>query len=110
MVVKTQRKSRGVTGLHVGASNVQRHFPRHISEIELHLDHLRIQCALTPEFWNGHPDIHDPRLCAWLESKLLHARLDSRPMPLAMIPAGENAFRLLSVPTHAHPKPNPSQR
>ena len=104
MVVKTQRKARGVTGLHVGASNVQRHFPRHISEIELHLDHLQIQCELTPEFWNGHPDIHDPRLCAWLESKHFHSRVDGRPVPLAMIPAGDNAFRLQHVATNSRLK------
>jgi len=104
MVVKTQRKARGVTGLHVGAGNVQRHFPRHASEIELHLDHLQIQCALPPEFWNGHPEIHDPRLCAWLESKHLHARLDDRSIPLAMIPAGENAFRLQPVSLNSRPR------
>jgi hypothetical protein len=100
MVVKAQRKARGVTGLHVGAVNVKRHFPRHISEIELHLDHLQIQCALPPGFWNGNPEIHDPRLCAWLESKNFHARFRGKPVPLALIPAGENTFRLHSIPAH----------
>jgi hypothetical protein len=99
MVVKTQRKARGVTGLHVGAGNVQRYFPRHVSEIELHLDHLQIQCALPPDFWKGNTDIHDPRLCSWLKSKHLHAGLNAKPVPLAMIPTGENSFRLLLVPT-----------
>jgi len=103
MVVKTQRKARGVTGLHVGAGNVQRHFPQHVSEIELHLDHLQIQCALPPDFWNGNTDIYDPRLCAWLKSKHLLAVLNGRPISLAMIPAGKNSFRLQLVPTNPHP-------
>jgi hypothetical protein len=73
----------------------------------LHLDHLRIQCALPPGFWNGHPEIHDPRLCAWLESKNLHVGFHGRPVPLAMIPAGENAFRLQSVTANTRPTSNP---
>jgi hypothetical protein len=51
MVVKTQSKGLGVTGLHVGISNVRRYFPRKVAVIELQLDHLRIQCGLTPGFW-----------------------------------------------------------
>jgi hypothetical protein len=108
MVVKTQSKSRGVTGLHVGANNVRRYFPKHVSEIELQLDHLQIQCGLTPGFWQGEPEIHDPRLCAWLESKHLHGKPDRSPIPLAMIPAGKNAFRLQPVPCgHVKMKPAP---
>ena len=75
MVVKTQSKGRGLTGLHVGATNVRRYFPRDISVIELQLDHLQIQCGLGPEFWQDEPEIHDPRLCAWLESKNFHNKL-----------------------------------
>ena len=97
MVVKTQSKARGVTGLRVGKSNVRRYFPKHISAIELQLDNLQIQCGLDPGFWNGHPEIYDPRLCAWLETKHLHYKADRTPVPLAMIPAGENSFRLQSV-------------
>ena len=97
MVVKTQSKSHGVTGLHVGANNVRRYFPKHISVIELQLDHLQIQCDLLPGFWHGQPDIFDPRLCAWLESRHLHGKLGRYPVPLAMIPAGENSFRLQPV-------------
>jgi hypothetical protein len=104
MVVKTQTKARGITGLHVGANNVLRYFPKHISVIELQLDHLHIQCGLPPDFWNGHPEIHDPRLCAWLESRLLHSKPDRRPIPLAMIPAGENSFRLQPASLNGHPK------
>jgi hypothetical protein len=97
MVVKTHSKGRGATALHVGATNVRRYFPKHVSAIELQLDHLQIQCGLGPNFWRDDPEIHDPRLCAWLESKHLHSKRDRRPIHLAMIPAGENSFRLQSV-------------
>jgi len=90
MVVKTQSRGRGVTGLHVGVSNVRRYFPKDISVIELQLDHLFIQCGLAPDFWSSQPDIFDPRLCAWLESRHLHKQHDRAPISLAMIPAGEN--------------------
>jgi hypothetical protein len=96
MVVTTQCKCRGVTGLHVGINNVRRYFPKGISVIELHLDHLHIQCDLTPDFWQGHPEIYDPRLCSWLESKHLHGKPNRDPVPLAMIPTGKNSFRLQS--------------
>jgi hypothetical protein len=97
MVVKTQSKARGVTGLHVGANNVRRYFPKHVSVIELQLDHLQIQCGLNPGFWQGQPEIFDPRLCAWLESRHLHGKPDRNPVSLAMVPAGENSFRLQPV-------------
>jgi hypothetical protein len=97
MVVKTQSKGRGVTGLHVGAYNVRRYFPRHMAVIELQLDHLQIQCELDPEFWTGQPEIHDSRLCAWLESRHLHYAPGRTPVPLAMIPVGNNSFRLMPV-------------
>jgi hypothetical protein len=97
MVVKTQSKSRGVTGLHVGANNVRRYFPRQNASIELQLDHLQIQCGLTPHFWEGRPEIHDPRLSDWLESKNLHERFSRTGVPLAMIPAGKNAYKLASI-------------
>jgi len=97
MVVKTQSRGRGLTGLHVGASNVRRYFPRDISVIELELDHLQIQCGLGPGFWQDEPDIYDPRLCAWLESKHFHTRPDRTPVPLVLIPSGKNSFKLRPV-------------
>jgi hypothetical protein len=42
MVVKTQNRGRSVTGLNVGANNVQRYFPQNILIIELQLDYLQI--------------------------------------------------------------------
>lgn len=93
MMVKTQSKGHGVTGLHVGTENVRRYFPQGTQNIELQLGHLRIQCGLKPDFWQGQPEIHDPRLCAWLESKNLHGTAN-RTVSLAMIPAGNNSFQL----------------
>ena len=97
MVVKTQNKGHGVTALHVGSENVRRYFPEGTKNVELQLGHLRIQCGLKPDFWAGQPEIYDPRLCAWLESKNLHGPADRTPVPLAMIPAGDNSFQLQPV-------------
>jgi hypothetical protein len=97
MVVKTQSKGLEITGLHVGAHNVRRYFPKGVSVVELLLDHLQIQCGLDPCFWVDQPEIHDPRLSAWLESKRLNENCDRSPVPLAMIPEGKNSFRLQPV-------------
>lgn len=94
MVVRTQCKGHVVTGLRVGTANAQRFFPRDILVIELQLDHLRIECRLSPEFWQGAAEIRDPRLCAWLESKQYHSRSKRIPAHLAMIPTGNGSFKL----------------
>jgi hypothetical protein len=96
MVVRTQRRATGVTGLHVGVHNVQRYFTPEVHHVELHLGHLQIVCDLGPDFWNGRPEIYDPRLCAWLESKHLHTPCGSA-STLALIPFGKNAFRLATA-------------
>lgn len=96
MVVKTQLKGGEVTGLRVGARNVRRYFPKGVRVIELQLDHLEIQCGLSPEFWHGQPEIHDPRLCEWLDFKIVHGLGKRKEVRLAMMPAGENVFRLRS--------------
>lgn len=97
MVVKAQSKGQGLSGIHVGSDNVRRYFPKDVSTIELQLDHLRIQCGLPPDFWKGQPEIYDPRLCAWLETKHMHASRNRTPVTLAMIPEGKNSFRLQPV-------------
>ncbi len=103
MVVQVSSKRRGMTGLHVGDGNVQRHFPPDVPVIELELDHLRIVCNLKPEFWEGEPEIEDQRLVSWLESKRMGGKLASGPAPLAMIPTGEHAFRLMPIdPQETH--------
>jgi len=101
MVVKTQSKGRGMTGLLVGEQNVRRYFPKHLSFIELQLDHLRIQCDLQPAFWQDQPEIVDHRLCAWLENKHWNATAGRAPVPLALIPDGKNSFRLQRMPENA---------
>ena len=94
MVVRTQCEGRKVTGLYIGARNVRRNFPRQIAAIEVELGHLHIRCELKPVFWRGQPEIRDPRLCAWLESRLYHQRPCRTPLPLALITSGKNAFKL----------------
>jgi hypothetical protein len=100
MVVRTRSKGQGLTGLHIGADNARRYFHKDNPVIELQLDHLQIQCGLEPDFWQDQPEIHDRRLCAWLESKRLTGKAGD--IPLVMIPAGENAFRVKPVAVNAH--------
>jgi hypothetical protein len=97
MVVKTQSKARGVTGLQVGPRNAQRYFPKDSREIELQFDQVCIQCDLSVDFWQGQAEIFDPRLSLWLETRELHGRAGSGPGPLAMIPTGAHSFRLQAV-------------
>jgi hypothetical protein len=107
MVVKLQNRGREVLGLQVGVANARRYFSKDSSVIELQLDHLEIQCGLGPDFWAGHPEIHDRRLCAWLEQKNFHGKVGDSPLPLAMIPSGKNSFRLQPLPEQ--PQTNPKQ-
>jgi len=97
MVVKTQLRGGEVTGLHVGARNVRRYFPKSVRIIELQLDHLQIQCGLSPDFWSGHPQICDPRLCEWLDFKVVHRMGEQKQVKLAMTPSGQSVFRLRSA-------------
>jgi hypothetical protein len=97
MVVRTQYQGFRVSGLYVGANNVRRYFSKRNPVVELQLDHLQIQCGLTAPFWNGQPEIHDPRLCDWLESKRLHEKPCSTPVLLALIPFGKNSFKVASL-------------
>lgn len=106
MVVKTQLKGGEVTGLHVGRRNVRRYFPETARVIELQLDHLEIQCGLAPEFWHGQPEIHDPRLCEWLDFKIIHRMGERKEVQLAMTPAGKNTFRLRSSGLKKQPAAN----
>jgi len=97
MVVKTQLRGGEVTGLHVGARNVRRYFPKGVRVMELKLGDLQIQCGLPADFWNGNPEIRDPRLCDWLDFKVIHRMGERKQVKLAMMPAGESIFRLCSV-------------
>ena len=108
MVVTSQCSGHRVTGLYVGAQNVRRYFPKRVSTIELRLDHLRIECDLKPDFWDGQPEIHDPRLCLWLESKHFQRKECRSPMPLVMMPAGEHSFTLGPMLHRNPPKVRPT--
>ncbi len=94
MIVTSLCDGRKVTGLHIGARNVRRYFPKQVSEIELRIDHLRIECRLAAHFWQDQPEIHDPRLCLWLETKHRDVGVRRTPVSLALIPSGENSFIL----------------
>jgi hypothetical protein len=96
MVVTSQCIGNRVIGLYVGANNVRRYFRRRVATIELQIDHLRIACGLTPHFWLDQPEIHDPRLCAWLESKNRdgNGKGHRSPVSMSMIPTGQNLFIL----------------
>jgi len=94
MIVTSLCVGHHVTGLKVGAKNARRYFPRGAREIELRLDHLCIECALAPDFWQDQAEIHDPRLCLWLESKQWIERANG-PAPVAMIRSGNNSFTLI---------------
>jgi hypothetical protein len=100
MVVKAQYDGCRISGLYVGVNNAKRYFSKRMAAIELELDHLRIECWLAPPFWEGNPEIHDPRLCAWLDSKNLHQKPCHIAVPLAMVPSGKNSFKLGSLVRH----------
>ena len=97
MVVTTQENGREVLGLRVGAANARKYFPRDMGAVELLLGDLRIECSLPSNFWNGQPEIRDPRLGAWLKFKVSRARSNRKPIALAMERAGANAFTLRPV-------------
>lgn len=94
MLVKPQSNGHRMTGIYIGAGNVRRYFPRRISAIDLEIDHLRIRCTLTPEFWLDAPEICDPRLSDWLELKHLQSAGKRNGIALDMIPSGADSFVL----------------
>lgn len=101
MVVKTHCQGRRITALDVGIDNVKRHFTKRISAIDFDLGHLQIRCELSAEFWNGHPEITDRRLCSWLENKNFKRSFGESFIFLDMIPEGNNSFRLEIASTAA---------
>lgn len=102
MLVKSQCSGNRITGIYVGATNVRRYFPRGVAAVDLQLDHLQIQCGLTPGFWRGDPEIRDPRLSLWLELKQTQGAGRRNPFELAMTPMGENSFRLGPAARSSH--------
>ena len=108
MVVKAQYDGRRVSGLYIGVNNVRRYFSKRAAAIEFQLDHLRIECGLAPRFWDGQPEIHDPRLCEWLASKNLHDLPCRTAVPLVMIPSGKNSFKLASLSRNRNDRVRPA--
>lgn len=92
MIVTMQNKGHSITGLRIGTSNVRRYFRSHLHTIDLELDHLRIRCDLKASFWRDRPEISDPRLCSWLESKFFWHTLP-KPVSVEMVPTGDS-YRL----------------
>jgi hypothetical protein len=84
MVVTSKCIGHRVTGLYVGSSNVRRYFSKRATQIE---------CGLSPNFWQDDPEIYDPRLCLWLESKQRN-HCGHSPIAMALIPSGKNSFIL----------------
>ncbi|HKF48497.1 MAG TPA: hypothetical protein VKB38_14130 [Terracidiphilus sp.] len=97
MIVRTQCKGHAVTALRVGRQNAHRYFAPSAASIELQIDDLRIECFLPPEFWRGHPEIRDERLCSWLEFKQHQDQSAHAPITLALTPSGENSYRLAKI-------------
>jgi hypothetical protein len=96
MVVRTQGNGREVTGLHVGTTNARRYFSKGSGAVELRLGDLQIQCRLPASFWDGQPEIHDPRLCEWLNHKVFQ-QSNRNPMLMAMVQSGDNTFTLQPI-------------
>jgi hypothetical protein len=92
MLVKIHKDGRNGTGLHIGEANARRYFSRRRPYIELRLDDLRIRCTLPPDFWQGRPEIHDPRLSGWLEFKVGRCSAGRDSLLLSMVPSGSDTF------------------
>lgn len=107
MMVKAQYRGDHVASLYVGPNNVRRYFSKRFDAVELQLDSLRIVCGLTPHFWLDKPEIQDPRLCVWLETKRPQARPCKTDIPFALIPAGDNSFRLAPITDDARTRLSP---
>lgn len=103
MLVRMQNNGHSITGIRVRTSDARRHFPTNVKAIDLSLDHLRIRCDLKESFWLNRPQISDPRLRLWLETKALWNDLSR---VLQMRKDGDS-YRLefTNRPTRPHLKP-----
>jgi hypothetical protein len=91
MIARMQNKGRLITGIRIGTSNARRFFPGGTRAIDLELDEdLRIRCDLKASFWRDQPEISDPRLCAWLEAKLLGRKVPASPVPVEVVRIGDH--------------------
>ena len=98
MLVKIHRDEFSRAGLDIGEANAMSYFSRSRPSIELSLDDLHIQCTLSPDFWQGRPEIHDPRLSEWLEFKMARQSQGPEPILLTLVPTGADTFVLRPHP------------
>jgi hypothetical protein len=103
MLVTTYKDGRARTGLLIGEANVRRYFRKPTGSIELRLDDLNIRCTLDPDFWNGRPQIHDPRLSVWLEYKAGRRPGGRQPMHVSLVPSGADTFVVRPAATVREP-------
>ena len=71
MLVRLQNDGHSITGIRIKTADARRHFPNNVKAVDLKLDHVRIRCDLKDSFWFNRPQISDPRLRLWLETKAL---------------------------------------
>jgi hypothetical protein len=95
MLVKAHRVGRDQFDLQIGTTNARRYFRKRTPTIDLKLDDLEIRCELSPDFWEGRPEIRDPRLSEWLEFKVGSGRQGRDPMLLTMVPSGSDTFAVI---------------
>jgi putative toxin-antitoxin system antitoxin component (TIGR02293 family) len=83
---KPQVKGRVATGVRGGPQDARRRYSLPDgSIIELDLVDPRARYGLAPRPWQGQPEVYDPRLNAWLESKRPKAKFDQP----SVFPAGQ---------------------
>ena len=103
MLVRLQNNGHSIIGIRIRTSDARRHFPTNVKAVDLELDHLRIRCDLKDSFWLNRPQISDPRLRLWLETKALWNNLSR---VLQMRKDGDS-YRLefTNRPIRVQPKP-----
>lgn len=103
MLVTLQNKGHSIIGIRIRTSDARRHFPTNVKAVDLKLDHLRIRCDLKDSFWLNRPQISDPRLRLWLETKALWNNLSR---VLQMQKDGDSyTLEFTDRPSRAHFKP-----
>jgi len=63
-----------------------------MDSVELQLGDLHIQCKLSSMFWEGKPEIHDPRLCQWLKYKIFREGRKADPLTFSLVQSGVESF------------------
>ena len=102
MLVRLQNDGHSITGIRIRTSDARRHFPTNVKAVDLKLDHLCIRCDLKDSFWFNRPQISDPRLRLWLETKALW---NKRSRVLQMQKDGDSySLEFTNKPTRAQSK------